>query len=61
MPLHTDETIRRELRMRTEAIEAAGVDGAGAGQAADATALRRRRPARCALKEEATDSWSVTL
>ena len=26
MPLHTDDTIRRELRMTTEAIEDAGVE-----------------------------------
>ena len=26
MPLHTDETIRRELRQTTEAIEEAGVE-----------------------------------
>ena len=41
MALHTDDTIRRELRMTTEAIEAAGRrDGHGSRQEADAAALR---------------------
>ena len=49
MPLHTDETIRRELRMTTEAIEDAGRrDGHGAGQAADAPAVRPPPPGHAA-------------
>ena len=45
MPLHTDETIRRELRMTTQAIEEAGRrDGAGEGPAADAPAVRPPPP-----------------
>ena len=65
MPLHTDETIRRELRMTTEAIEDAGVEMAqGAGQAADAPAVRAPpagHAARAARGGLRAVIWSVTL
>jgi peptidoglycan/xylan/chitin deacetylase (PgdA/CDA1 family) len=65
MPFHTDETIRRELRMTTEAIEAAGVELALAqGKRLMRPPYGRRRPGTMrVLKEEGYVgiTWSVTL
>ena len=48
MALHTDDTIRRELRMTTEAIEAAGVEMATAqGKRLMRPPYGRVGPARC--------------
>jgi peptidoglycan-N-acetylglucosamine deacetylase len=65
MALHTDDTIRRELRMTTEAIEAAGVELATAqGKKLMRPPYGRRRPGTMrVLKEEGYVgiTWSVTL
>ena len=53
MPLHTDETIRRELRMTTEAIEAAGVEMALAqGKRLMRPPYGRRRPGTMRVLQE---------
>ena len=65
MPLHTDETIRRELRMTTEAIEDAGVEMAKVqGRRLMRPPYGRRRPGTLrVLREEGYVPvvWSVTL
>ena len=65
MPLHTDETIRHELRSTTEAIEAAGVEMARAqGKRLMRPPYGRRRPGTLrVLREEGYVPivWSVTL
>jgi peptidoglycan/xylan/chitin deacetylase (PgdA/CDA1 family) len=65
MPLHTDETIRRELRQATEAIEEAGVEMARAhGRRLMRPPYGRRRPGTLrVLGEEGYIPilWSVTL
>ncbi len=65
MPLHRDETIRRELRETTEAIEAAGVEMARAGgRRLMRPPYGRRRPGTVrVLWEEGyiPICWSVTL
>ena len=65
MPLHTDETIRRELRMTTEAIEDAGVEMAKVqGKRLMRPPYGRRRPGTLrVLREEGYVPviWSVTL
>ncbi|HWB56359.1 MAG TPA: polysaccharide deacetylase family protein [Gaiellaceae bacterium] len=65
MPLHTDETIRRELRQTTEAIEEAGVEMARAhGRRLMRPPYGRRRPGTLrVLREEGYIPilWSVTL
>ena len=65
MPLHTDETIRRELRQTTEAIEAAGVEMARVGgRRLMRPPYGRRRPGTVrVLWEEGyiPICWSVTL
>ena len=65
MPLHTDDTIRRELRQTTEAIEAAGVEMARVnGRRLMRPPYGRRRPGTLrVLHEEGylPILWSVTL
>lgn len=65
MPLHTDDTIRRELRMTTEAIEDAGVEMATVqGKRLMRPPYGRRRPGTLrVLREEGYVPivWSVTL
>jgi peptidoglycan/xylan/chitin deacetylase (PgdA/CDA1 family) len=65
MPLHTDETIRKELRMTTEAIEDAGVEMAMVqGRRLMRPPYGRRRPGTLrVLREEGylPVVWSVTL
>ncbi len=65
MPLHTDETIRRELRRTTEAIEDAGVEMARVqGRRLMRPPYGRRRPGTLrVLREEGYVPilWSVTL
>jgi peptidoglycan/xylan/chitin deacetylase (PgdA/CDA1 family) len=65
MPFHTDETIRRELRLATEAIEDAGVELARAqGKRLMRPPYGRRRPGTLrVLREEGYVPivWSVTL
>ncbi len=65
MPLHTDETIRRELRTTTEAIEAAGVELAVAqGKRLMRPPYGRRRPGTMRVLQEegyVGITWSVTL
>jgi peptidoglycan-N-acetylglucosamine deacetylase len=65
MPLHTDETIRRELRLTTEAIEDAGVEMATVnGRRLMRPPYGRRRPGTLrVLHEEGYQPifWSVTL
>jgi peptidoglycan/xylan/chitin deacetylase (PgdA/CDA1 family) len=65
MPLHSDETIRRELRQTTEAIEAAGVEMARVGgRRLMRPPYGRRRPGTVrVLWEEGyiPVCWSVTL
>ncbi len=65
MPLHTDETIRRELRQTTEAIEEAGVEMARVhGRRLMRPPYGRRRPGTLrVLREEGYVPilWSVTL
>jgi peptidoglycan/xylan/chitin deacetylase (PgdA/CDA1 family) len=65
MPLHTDETIRRELRQTTEAIEDAGVEMARVhGRRLMRPPYGRRRPGTLrVLQEEGylPILWSVTL
>jgi peptidoglycan-N-acetylglucosamine deacetylase len=65
MPFHTDDTIRRELRMTTEAIEDAGVEMATAqGKRLMRPPWGRRRPGTLrVLREEGYVPivWSVTL
>jgi peptidoglycan/xylan/chitin deacetylase (PgdA/CDA1 family) len=65
MPLHTDETIRRELRQTTEAIVDAGVEMARAqGRRLMRPPYARRRPGTLrVLREEGylPIVWSVTL
>lgn len=65
MPFHTDETIRRELRMTTEAIEDAGVEMPQVqGKRLMRPPYGRRRPGTLrVLREEGYVPivWSVTL
>jgi peptidoglycan/xylan/chitin deacetylase (PgdA/CDA1 family) len=65
MPLHTDETIRGQLRRTTEAIEAAGVEMARVdGRRLMRPPYGRRRPGTLrVLREEGYVPvlWSVTL
>ena len=65
MPLHTDDDIRRELRLTTEAIEDAGVEMARvAGRRLMRPPYGRRRPGTLrVLREEGylPILWSVTL
>ncbi len=65
MPLHTDDTIRRELRQTTEAIEGAGVEMAMVqGRRLMRPPYGRRRPGTLrVLRQEGyiPVCWSVTL
>lgn len=65
MPLHTDETIRRELRQATEAIEDAGVEMAKvSGRRLMRPPYGRKRPGTLRVLDEEgyiPIMWSVTL